>query len=134
MSETTQNPEVNKVELSGNLGHTPECRRTKSGLAVTNFTLYVNSTKKDENGKEVKTSERHRVTVWSKIAENCCKYLTKGSFVTVTGRLHDNTWTDKQGVQHDTKEIVAQEVKFHSRQLKLPLGKENQRAELSDAL
>ena len=122
------------ITCHGNLGHKPELRKTKTGLAVTNFTLYVNSTKKDANGQETKTSERHRVTVWSKIAENCCKFLDKGSFVTVKGRLHDNTWTDKQGVQHDTKEIVANEVKFHSRQLKLPLGENNQRAELSDAL
>jgi single-strand DNA-binding protein len=98
---------VNKVILIGRLGRDPELR-TAGSTPVCNFSIAT-----DEyagKGKERRT-EWHRLTAWDKVAENCAKYLKKGSAVYVEGRLQTREW-EKDGVKRSTTEIVANVVQF----------------------
>jgi single-strand DNA-binding protein len=99
---------LNRVFLIGNLGSDPELKYTGTGTAVANFSL-ATSYKTKEGESQV---EWHRIIVWKEQAENCSKYLRKGSLAYVDGRLQTRTWDDKQGVKHYTTEIVAERVIF----------------------
>ena len=103
---------MNSVQIVGNLGSDPELRQTSSGTSVCN--LSVATTRRYENGDgqwEEKT-EWHRIVCWGKTAENCDKYLAKGRRVAIEGRLQTNEWTDNQGRDRETTEIVASNVEF----------------------
>jgi single-strand DNA-binding protein len=101
---------VNKVILLGNLGQDPELKYTGSGVAVCNFSIATS-----EKVKDKETTEWHRVIVWQKSAENCAKYLTKGSSVYVEGRIQTRSWEDGDGNKRYSTEIVAQTVQFLGR-------------------
>jgi single-strand DNA-binding protein len=96
----------------GNLGKDPEMRRTQNDTPVCTLNIATTDYRKDNNGKTQEITEWHRVVVWSKQAENCGKYLSKGRPVLVEGRLQTRSWDDKQGVKKYVTEIVAQNVQF----------------------
>jgi single-strand DNA-binding protein len=104
---------VNKVILIGNLGRDPEVRYTQSGTAVSNFSLATTERQKKE-GEWVDHTEWHNIVVFGKVAENCSNYLSKGSSVYIEGRIQTRKWTDKEGGERQTTEIVAQNVQFLS--------------------
>lgn len=97
----------NRVIVMGNLGQTPDLKQTGNGNAVCNLSVATTFVYKDE-----KTTEWHRIVVFGKQAENCAKYLEKGRSVLVEGRLQTRKWTDKEGVERYSTEIVAQNVQF----------------------
>lgn len=102
---------LNKVTIIGNLGADPETRTTASGAVVCNLRVAVNErVKKGDEWKD--HTEWFRVVVFGKTAENCAKFLAKGRQVYVEGKLRANKWTDKDGVEKTTTEIVAFDVKF----------------------
>jgi single-strand DNA-binding protein len=103
---------VNKVILIGNLGGDPELRQTPSGTSVATFTLATNETWTDKDGQKQERTEWHRIVAWSKLAEICGQYLTKGKQVYIEGRLTTRSWEDKQGNQRKTTEIVAQNMQM----------------------
>lgn len=107
------NRNVNKVILVGNLGHDPELRYTAKGNAVISFSLATNRGIKNAEGQE--KTYWHRATVWGKRAENCAKYLTKGSSVYIEGELQQKNWTDKDGKNHKSAEILVDDIRFLSR-------------------
>ena len=111
---------VNKVILVGNLGTDPELRHTQSGIAVANFTLATSEKRKDKDGNAVEQTEWHRINTWEKTAENCAKFLKKGSKIYLEGRINTRKWEDKEGKDRYTTEITAQSVKFLS-----PKGEES---------
>ncbi len=101
---------VNKVILVGNLGQDPEIRRTQDGRPIANFSIATSDTWKDRN-----TGERREKTEWHRIVcfqEGLCKvienYVKKGSKVYIEGALQTRKWTDPQGVEKYTTEIVMQ--------------------------
>jgi len=94
------------VNIIGRLGRDPELRRTKSGDAVCNFSVAV-----DDSYGERKHTEWFRVIAWKKTAENCAKYLAKGSEVFVTGRLQTQEYESKDGAKKSV-ELIAQTVQF----------------------
>ncbi|ADU65397.1 single-stranded DNA-binding protein [Desulfurispirillum indicum] len=97
----------NKVILVGNLTRDPELRFIPSGAAVATLGLAVNNPRADNETLFVD------VTVWNKVAENCSKFLSKGSPVLVEGRLIYRTWDDKNtGQKRGKHEIVAETVQF----------------------
>jgi single-strand DNA-binding protein len=99
---------VNKVILVGNLGRDPETRYMPNGDAVTNVALATTESWKDKNsGERKELTEWHRVTLYRKLAEVAKEYLRKGSQVYVEGRLQTRKWTDKEGVERYTTEIIA---------------------------
>lgn len=103
---------VNKVILIGNLGKDPETRYMSSGDAVTNISLATTDSWKDKSGGKQEKTEWHRVTFYRKLAEIACEYLKKGSSVYVEGRLETRKWTDKNGIDRYTTEIIATEMKM----------------------
>jgi single-strand DNA-binding protein len=99
---------VNKVILVGNLGRDPETRYMPNGDAVTNVALATTESWKDKgSGERKELTEWHRVTFYRKLAEVAKEYLRKGSQVYVEGRLQTRKWTDKEGVERYTTEIIA---------------------------
>ena len=98
---------INKAIIVGYLGSDPELRHTKSDTPVTN--LRVATTYR--RGEDEQT-EWHNVVVFGRQAETCAKYLRKGSQVYVEGRLQTRTWTDRDGQDRYTTEIVADTVQF----------------------
>lgn len=103
---------VNKVILIGNLGKDPETRYMSSGDAVTNISMATTDVWKDKNGEKREKTEWHRVTFYRKLAEIAGEYLKKGRPVYVEGRLETRKWTDKNGIDRYTTEIIATDMKM----------------------
>ena len=102
---------VNKVILIGNLGRDPEVRYTPSGSAVCNVTLATSrSWKSKESGEKVEETEWHRVVFYDRLAEIAGEYLKKGRSIYVEGRMKTRKWTDKDGAEKYTTEVIAQEM------------------------
>jgi single-strand DNA-binding protein len=101
---------VNKVILIGNLGKDPEVRFNQEGGKFANFTLATNESWKDKNtGERRDRTEWHRIAVFNdKLAEVAEKYLKKGSKVYIEGQLQTRKWTDQQGQERYTTEVVLQ--------------------------
>ena len=103
---------LNRVTLIGHLGADPELRYTATGTAVANFSIATSEAWSDLDGKRQERTEWHRVVVWGKPAEACSEFLRKGRCVCVEGRLQTRTWTDRDGHDRSTTEIVASHVTF----------------------
>jgi single-strand DNA-binding protein len=100
---------VNKVILIGNLGRDPEVRYTANGTAICNLGLATTRSWKDKtSGEKVEETEWHRVSLFDRLAEIAGEYLKKGSSVYVEGRLKTRKWTDKDGVEKYTTEVLAE--------------------------
>ena len=101
---------VNKVILIGNLGADPEIRRTQDGRPIANLRLATSESWRDKaTGERKEKTEWHRVVIFNeglaKIAE---QYLKKGSKVYLEGALQTRKWTDQQGVEKYSTEVVLQ--------------------------
>ncbi|MDP7381685.1 MAG: single-stranded DNA-binding protein [Alphaproteobacteria bacterium] len=101
---------VNKVTLIGNLGRDPEVRSTQDGMKIVNLSLATSENWKDRNsGERRERTEWHRVVIFNenlgRIAE---QYLRKGSTCYIEGQLQTRKWTDQQGVEKYTTEVVLQ--------------------------
>src|SRR3979409_2616809 len=99
---------VNKVILVGNLGKDPEIRRTQDGRPIANLSVATS-----ENWRDKATGERKEKTEWHRVVifnEGLCKvaeqYLKKGAKVYIEGQLQTRKWTDQQGVEKYSTEIV----------------------------
>src|ERR1035437_3219426 len=104
---------VNKVILVGRLGKDPEVRYLPDGGAVCNITLATSETWKDKtSGEKQEKTEWHRVTFYRKLAEIAGEYLKKGREIYVEGRLETRKWTDKEGRDRYTTEIIANEMQM----------------------
>lgn len=101
---------LNKVTLIGNLGRDPEIRTTQDGREIANLTVATSERWKDKNsGEQRKKSEWHRVVIFSEGLVNIAKqYLQKGSKVYLEGALQTRKWTDQQGVEKYSTEVVLQ--------------------------
>jgi single-strand DNA-binding protein len=97
----------------GHLGADPVLRKTDSGDSVCNFRIAVDRSYK-QGGRTVSQTTWIPVVAWRQNAEHYAKWLQKGSQVSVTGRLETRQWTDKDGNNHSSFEIVAGDVKFLS--------------------
>lgn len=99
---------VNKVILVGNLGQDPEVRYMPSGGAVANITIATSESWRDkQTGEQKEQTEWHRVVLFGKLAEVAGEYLRKGSQVYIEGQLRTRKWTDQQGVEKYTTEVVV---------------------------
>jgi single-strand DNA-binding protein len=104
---------VNKVILIGNLGRDPEVRYAPSGSAICNVTIATSRNWKDKtSGERQEETEWHRVVFYDRLAEIAGEYLKKGRPVYVEGRLKTRKWTDKDGVEKYTTEIVADQMQL----------------------
>lgn len=105
---------VNKVILIGNLAADPEIKYANNGNAIANFRVATSEYRKDSEGNKVEETEWHRVSTFGVTAENCGKYLTKGSKVYIDGKIRTRKWTDQSNIERYATEIIANEVKFLS--------------------
>ena len=101
---------VNKVILIGNLGADPEIRRTQDGRPIANLRLATSESWRDKaTGERKEKTEWHRVVIFS---EGLCKiaeqYLKKGSKIYIEGQLQTRKYTDKDGVEKYSTEVVLQ--------------------------
>ncbi len=103
---------LNKAMLIGNLGSDPEMRFTPSGNPVTTFRIAVNRTFNSPEGERKEETEWFSIVAWSRLAETCNQYLTKGQKVYVEGRLHTRTWDGQDGQKHYRTEVIASQVIF----------------------
>jgi single-strand DNA-binding protein len=103
---------VNKAIIIGNLGKDPEMRYMPSGDAICNFSLATTDSWKDKNGEKQEKTEWHRISMFGKLAEIAGEYLKKGSQVYVEGRIQTRKWTNKEGQDQYTTEIVADKMQM----------------------
>ena len=104
---------INKVILIGNLGRDPEVRYTPNGAAICNVTIATSRNWKDKNsGEKMEETEWHRVVFYDRLAEIAGEYLKKGRPVYVEGRLKTRKWTDKDGAEKYTTEIIADNMQL----------------------
>ena len=106
---------LNHIILIGRLVRDVELRQTSGGTLVARFTLAVDRRQVKDRDKETDYID---VVVWQKTAEACAKYIGKGSFVAVDGRLQIRSYDDNQGVRRKVAEVVADSVKFLSKPTK----------------
>lgn len=103
---------MNKVILIGNLTRDPDYGETQSGISFCNFSIAVNRPYNDSNGE--RQTDFFNIKTWRGQADNCAKYLRKGSKVGVVGSLQTRTYEDNDGNKRNVTEIVANEVEFLS--------------------
>jgi single-strand DNA-binding protein len=101
---------INKVILVGNVGQDPEIRSTQDGREIANFSLATSESWKDKNtGEKRDKTEWHRVVIFSQGLVGITKnYIKKGSKLYLEGQLQTRKWTDNQGIEKYTTEIVLQ--------------------------
>ncbi len=99
---------VNKVILVGNLGKDPEVRRMTSGEPVVNLSVATSETWRDKaSGERKERTEWHRVVIFNEnLAKVAEQYLRKGSKVYLEGQLSTRKWTDKDGAEKYSTEVV----------------------------
>ncbi len=103
---------INKVILVGTLGKDPEVRYSQSGSALTSVSIATNESWKDKNGEKQERTEWHRVKFFGKLAEIAGEYLKKGGQVYIEGSLRTEKYTDKQGVEKYSTDIIANEMQM----------------------
>jgi len=104
---------VNKVILVGNCGRDPEIRYLPSGQAVANVSLATSSRRKDKNtGETIEDTQWHRITFYDRLAEIAGEYVKKGRPIYVEGRLKYGKYTDKDGIEKNTVDIIATEMQL----------------------
>ena len=103
---------MNKCIFIGNLTRDPEYQTTGAGVSLCRFSIAVNRAYSNASGE--RETDFINIVTWRGLAENCSKYLTKGSKVCVVGSLQNRTYEDKDGNKRYATDIVAEDVEFIS--------------------
>lgn len=104
---------INKVILVGNLGADPEVRYTANNAAITTIKVATSESWKDkQTGEMQERTEWHRVKFFGRLAEIAGEYLKKGRQVYIEGSLRTDKYTDKEGVERYTTDIIANEMQM----------------------
>jgi single-strand DNA-binding protein len=93
---------MNNANLIGRLTRDPELKKTSEGLSICDFTVAVDDVFSRED-----RADFIKVTVFGTQAENCEKYLRKGFICGASGRLHSESYTDKEGIKRNTTKLIA---------------------------
>jgi single-strand DNA-binding protein len=104
---------VNKVILVGNCGRDPEIRYLPSGQAVANVSLATSSRRKDKtSGETIEDTQWHRITFYDRLAEIAGEYIKKGQPIYIEGRIKYGKFTNKEGHEQNTVDIIATEMQL----------------------
>lgn len=106
---------LNKVLIVGRVTADPQVRQTTSGASVSSFSVATNRVWTDKAGVKQEETEFHNIVTWGRQAEIAGQFLTKGSMVLIEGRLQTRSWTDKQGGQRKTTEIICDRLQLGPR-------------------
>lgn len=104
---------VNKAILVGRLGADPDLKEA-AGKQICKFSIATNEVWTDKKGQKQESVEWHHVVTWDRMAENCGKYLSKGSQVYVEGKIQTRKYDDEKGNTKYFTEIIARDIKFLS--------------------
>lgn len=105
-------PSINRVVITGRLALEPLLNYTSSGTAVLKMRIASNKPYKSSDGEWKQEVCFLNIVTWSKLAENCGEYLSKGSAVYVEGRLKSQEWQDGEGKTRTSIEVHADSVQF----------------------
>ena len=106
-------PNLNKIQLMGNLTRDPQLKHTPKGTAVADIGLAVNRIGKDEHGQRTEETTFVDVTFWGRTAETVAQYTSKGRPLYVEGRLKMDSWQDKQTGQNRSKlKVIGDSFQF----------------------
>lgn len=100
----------NRVQLIGNLGMSPEVKKTENGKKLVRFSVATNESYKNASGDKVTETQWHNLVAWGKVADIAEKYLNKGSEVVIEGKLINRNYTDKEGVKKYVTEVQVNEL------------------------
>ncbi len=104
---------INKVIIVGNLGRDPETRSSPNNEQVTRVSIATTNVRKDrQTGERIENTEWHRVIFFGKLAEIAGQYLKKGSQVYVEGRLKTSKYTDRDGIERYSTDIIAEQMQM----------------------
>lgn len=104
---------VNKVILVGNCGRDPEIRYLPSGQPVATVSLATSSRRKDRtSGEMVEDTQWHRITFFDRLAEIAGEYVKKGRPIYIEGRIKYGKFTNKDGIEQNTCDIIATEMQL----------------------
>lgn len=104
---------INKVILVARIGKDPEIRSMTNGKSVANFSVATSEQWKDKNtGQKQEKTEWHNIVAYDKLADIIGQYLRKGAQVYLEGRLQTRRWTDKEGKDRYTTEIICNEMQM----------------------
>ena len=103
---------LNKIMLIGNLGRDPELNVTGDGTPFARFSVAVSRTYKANNGERREETEWFNVVAWRQLAETCNTYLHKGSKVYIEGRVTQRKYTDKNGVERTSVDVIASNMEM----------------------
>lgn len=103
---------MNKVFLVGNLSRDPELTTTNGGISVCRFTIAVQ--RRFQNSEGERDADFLNIVVWRGQAENCHKFLKKGSKCGIVGRIQTSSFEGQDGNRRYVTEIVADEIEFLS--------------------
>ena len=103
---------INKVILVGTVGKDPEVRYSQAGSANVTLSLATNESWKDKNGEKQERTEWHRLKFFGKLAEIAGEYVKKGQQLYVEGSLRTDKYTDKQGMERYTTDIIVSELQL----------------------
>jgi len=103
---------LNKVMLIGRLGKDPDFRTTPTGIAVARFSVATDERRKNENGEMVSKTEWHRVVFFRRQAEIARDYLRKGSLIFLEGKIHYDSYENKEGQKVYTTEILGDDFRM----------------------
>ncbi|HRQ87243.1 MAG TPA: single-stranded DNA-binding protein [Bacteroidia bacterium] len=106
-------PNLNKVQLMGNITRDPEVRYTPKGTAVTDISLAINRSFSGDDGERREETTFVEITFWGRQAEVIGEYMRKGRPLYVEGRLQLDTWEDKtSGQQRSRLKVVGENFQF----------------------
>lgn len=104
---------INKVIIVGTLGADPETRYTASGTAITSMRLATNESWTDkQTGQKQERTEWHRIKMFGRLAEIAAEYLQKGRQVYVEGSLRTDKYTDKDGIERYSTDVIANDMQM----------------------
>src|SRR3954447_312277 len=101
---------LNIVHLIGNLGNDVDLKYSQGGMAIASVSLATSSTRKGKDGDRETVTQWHRVKMFGRLAEVAGEYLRKGSQVYIEGEIRYDKYTDKEGVEKYTTDIIANEM------------------------
>lgn len=103
---------VNRVTLIGNLGGDPETNYTNGGTAVCKFSIATTEKWKDKEGNQKEDTQWHRIVIFGKLGEIADEYLKKGRQVYIEGKIRYGKYTDKEGIDRYSTDIIADEMQM----------------------
>ena len=101
---------INRVILVGHVGQDPDIKYTTSGHAVATFSLATNEMSIDIEKNKTEHTEWHNIVAWNKLAEFAKEYINKGQLIYIEGRIHTQSWVDKNDVRQKRVEIVCETI------------------------